>query len=128
MTPLVFSSTRYDYLADRLVACTAWPRGEVERQRFPDGEKYQLVEAAAERLEQRGIAELSNPGALRQELRRSLLIESATPDSISVSMKGSRPESTMVVLDTLVTAMVSTANAGRAQRPDGIAAEVAKAA
>lgn len=91
-------------------------------------EDPQLVEAAAERLEQRGIAELSNPGALRQELRRSLLIESATPDSISVSMKGSRPESTMVVLDTLVTAMVSTANAGRAQRPDGIAAEVAKAA
>jgi|JI10StandDraft_1071094.scaffolds.fasta_scaffold103246_2 ribose-phosphate pyrophosphokinase len=43
MTPLVFSSTRYAYLADRLVACTAWPRGDVERQRFPDGEKYQRV-------------------------------------------------------------------------------------
>lgn len=88
----------------------------------------QLLETAAERLEQRGVAELNTPGALRQELKRSLLIESATPESITVSLRGGRPERAMIVLDTVVTAMVSTANAGRAQRPDGIAAEVARAA
>lgn len=43
MTPLVFASSRYGYLAERLVAVTGWPTGEVERRRFPDGECYQRV-------------------------------------------------------------------------------------
>jgi len=42
-TPLVFSSTRYGYLAERVAAAAGWARGEVERQTFPDGEKYQCV-------------------------------------------------------------------------------------
>ncbi|MBK9031458.1 MAG: ribose-phosphate diphosphokinase [Myxococcales bacterium] len=43
MTPLVFASSRYQYLADRIAECSAWPCGEVERHRFPDGEHYQRV-------------------------------------------------------------------------------------
>ncbi|MCC6874078.1 MAG: ribose-phosphate pyrophosphokinase [Sandaracinaceae bacterium] len=43
MTPLVFASSRYQYLAERVAACSGWPLGEVERYRFPDGEKYQRV-------------------------------------------------------------------------------------
>ncbi len=43
MTSLVFSTSSYDYLADRVCAASGWPRGEVERRRFPDGERYQRV-------------------------------------------------------------------------------------
>ena len=43
MTPIVFSTQRYDYLADRIAELEGWPRGEVERQVFPDGEHYQRV-------------------------------------------------------------------------------------
>jgi ribose-phosphate pyrophosphokinase len=43
MTPLVFAGSRYAYLAERLAAASGWPLGELERQRFPDGEKYQRV-------------------------------------------------------------------------------------
>jgi len=43
MTPLVFSTERYTYLADRIAALEGWPRGEVERRVFPGGEHYQRV-------------------------------------------------------------------------------------
>jgi len=40
---LVLSTAAYDDLAAEIVAATAWPRGEVERKLFPDGEHYQRV-------------------------------------------------------------------------------------
>jgi ribose-phosphate pyrophosphokinase len=43
MTPIVFSTESYGYLADRIVQTAGWPRGEVERTSFPDGEHYQRV-------------------------------------------------------------------------------------
>jgi ribose-phosphate pyrophosphokinase len=43
VNPLVFSTERYGYLADRIAAGGGWPRGEVERRAFPDGEKYQRL-------------------------------------------------------------------------------------
>ena len=43
MTPLILASSRYQYLAARIAEVSGWPCGEVERQRFPDGEKYQRV-------------------------------------------------------------------------------------
>lgn len=43
MTPLLIASSRYQYLAARIAEASGWPCGEVERQRFPDGEKYQRV-------------------------------------------------------------------------------------
>ena len=43
MTPLILASSRYQYLAARIAEVSSWPCGEVERQRFPDGEKYQRV-------------------------------------------------------------------------------------
>jgi len=42
--PLVFSIAAYDALADAIAHAGNWPRGKVERQRFPDGERYQRVE------------------------------------------------------------------------------------
>jgi ribose-phosphate pyrophosphokinase len=43
VTPLILASSRYQYLAARIAEVSGWPCGEVERQRFPDGEKYQRV-------------------------------------------------------------------------------------
>ncbi len=43
MTPIVFSTRSYGYLADRMVARASWPRGEVVRTEFPDGERYQRI-------------------------------------------------------------------------------------
>ncbi|MBZ0233553.1 MAG: ribose-phosphate diphosphokinase [Deltaproteobacteria bacterium] len=43
MTPLVFSTSAYRYLASRIAAHAAWPEGEVQRKQFPDGERYQRI-------------------------------------------------------------------------------------
>ncbi len=46
MTPLVFAASRDHALAERIAAAAGWPCGEVERQTFPDGERYQRVATA----------------------------------------------------------------------------------
>lgn len=43
MTPIVFASSRYTYLADRVIDDAGWIAGVVERRRFPDGERYQRI-------------------------------------------------------------------------------------
>jgi len=50
VTPLVFATAAYDYLAADLCAQTGWERGVVDQKRFPDGERYQrLASACADR-------------------------------------------------------------------------------
>ena len=43
MTTIVFSTASYGYLGDRMAAAAAWPRGEIERRTFPDGERYHRI-------------------------------------------------------------------------------------
>jgi ribose-phosphate pyrophosphokinase len=43
VTPIVFSTRSYEYLAERVVAAAAWTRGQVVRNEFPDGERYQRI-------------------------------------------------------------------------------------
>ncbi len=43
MTPIVFSTRSYAYLADRVVDHGGWTTGEVVRTEFPDGERYQRI-------------------------------------------------------------------------------------
>jgi ribose-phosphate pyrophosphokinase len=43
MTPIVISTRSYEYLAERVAAHAGWPRGEVVRKEFPDGERYQRI-------------------------------------------------------------------------------------
>jgi ribose-phosphate pyrophosphokinase len=43
--PLVFSTEKYDYLADSIAKLGGWERGNVERRTFPDGEHYLRVES-----------------------------------------------------------------------------------
>lgn len=43
MTPFVFSTSAYGYLASRIATHAAWPEGEVQRKAFPDGERYQRI-------------------------------------------------------------------------------------
>lgn len=50
MTPLVYAIASYDYLADAITGLAGWPRGEIERKVFPDGERYhRLVTECADR-------------------------------------------------------------------------------
>ncbi|HRC55898.1 MAG: ribose-phosphate diphosphokinase [Myxococcales bacterium] len=44
MTPLVFSTEAYQYLAHRVVELGEWQLGQVTRKWFPDGEHYQRVD------------------------------------------------------------------------------------
>lgn len=44
MTPLVFATAAYQYLADAVVELGAWQAGQVTRKQFPDGEHYQRVD------------------------------------------------------------------------------------
>jgi ribose-phosphate pyrophosphokinase len=43
MTPIVISTKTYGYLAERIVQHAGWPQGEVVREEFPDGERYQRI-------------------------------------------------------------------------------------
>jgi ribose-phosphate pyrophosphokinase len=43
-TPLVFSIAQYDYLGAAIAAAGGWERGNVHRERFPDGEHYCRIE------------------------------------------------------------------------------------
>jgi ribose-phosphate pyrophosphokinase len=42
-TPLVFATAAYDYLAHDLCATAGWELATVDRQHFPDGERYQRI-------------------------------------------------------------------------------------
>jgi ribose-phosphate pyrophosphokinase len=44
MTPLVYSTASYEYLARAVVELGPWQLGKVARKEFPDGEHYQRVE------------------------------------------------------------------------------------
>lgn len=44
MTPLVFSTGAYDYLAREVVHLGGWELGGVVRREFPDGEQYQRID------------------------------------------------------------------------------------
>jgi len=83
-----------------------------------------LMETTAQRLDRRGLNDLATGAALRAELKNTLYVDSSSPLQINIELRGARPQRTEMVLDTLATAMVSEANAGRNQRPDGLAAEV----
>ena len=43
-TPIIFSTATYEYMASELGTLTGWQLGVIDRQRFPDGERYQRVE------------------------------------------------------------------------------------
>ncbi len=40
---ILFSTANYDYLADAMCATGSFERGQIERKRFPDGERYQRL-------------------------------------------------------------------------------------
>lgn len=88
----------------------------------------QMIEQAAERLDRRGIAELASGGTLRQELKSTLYTDISTPKAITLEIRGDNAARTEIVLDTLVSTLVSTANGTRSQRPDGIAVAVSQPA
>lgn len=48
-TPLVFATSSYRYLRDRIVAAAALEAGELETHLFPDGERYQRLITSVDR-------------------------------------------------------------------------------
>jgi hypothetical protein len=88
----------------------------------------QLMEVAAERLQRRGITSVGTAPALRQTITQDLFAQSAGPGSLTIELKGAGAQKTSDILETFVTTLVSTSNASRGQRTDGIATAITKPA
>ncbi|MGE3109282.1 MAG: hypothetical protein AB7G11_08890 [Phycisphaerales bacterium] len=85
----------------------------------------QIIEQTAERLDRRGIKELASGGTLRAELGSALYSDISAPGTVLFEIRGENASRTEIVLDTLISTIVSAANSTRSQRPDGISADVA---
>ncbi|MBL4591511.1 MAG: hypothetical protein JKY96_06075 [Phycisphaerales bacterium] len=82
-------------------------------------EDPQFIEFAAERMKRRGIAKLGIPGELRNVMRGSLDVSSATPGTVEFEYRGAGSERSKRVLETFAVALSSAANNARARRSDG---------
>lgn len=85
-----------------------------------------MVEVAADRMSRRGIASLSNPGALAQRLKTDMNEQSTTPGQITVELRGRGAGPTTRELETFIAAVVSQSNATRERRPDGLSTIVSE--
>lgn len=94
---------------------TAWGRYHEQLTMDP-----RLLETAAERFAQRGIASLASAPALRAALDGSLYTSSREPGVLVIELRGEGAERMERVLDTYATALASVANSTRAQRSDGL--------
>ncbi|MBL9031041.1 MAG: hypothetical protein JNM80_04980 [Phycisphaerae bacterium] len=84
------------------------------------------IELIAERMGRRGIASLSTPGQVQERMKRDLVHESPQPGRISVELRGEGEGPTTRVLDTIVTALASQANATKERRADGLGTVLAE--
>jgi len=80
-----------------------------------------LIEEASERFRQRGVEELSNPGAVKSYLDSSLDIDQLTPGELGIAIQGEGVAATQRVLETYLAAFVSIANDARGLRADQMA-------
>lgn len=78
-----------------------------------------FMELAAERMTRRGITELGKAADLAQEAKKSLSAIGGNDGELKLEWRGQGAERTQRILDTLVTALASQANAARERRVDG---------
>jgi predicted nucleic acid-binding Zn-ribbon protein len=78
-----------------------------------------FMEVAAERMTRRGITELGKAADLAQEAKKSLSAIGGNDGELKLEWRGQGAERTQRILDTLVTALASQANAARERRVDG---------
>jgi chromosome segregation ATPase len=78
-----------------------------------------FLEAAADRMKRRGIADLGTAGALGRETKSQLTIETPAPDEVRLAWRGDGADRTRRILDTYAVALSSVANQSRGRRSDG---------
>lgn len=105
---------------------TLGPGEFAEWQTFHEGlvTDPRFFENAAERMERRGITELGKPGDLAKAAHDHLVAQSGTAGELLLEWRGEGSERTQRILDTLVTALASQANAARERRVDGAVTQI----
>ena len=101
----------------------AWQKDHAELLGDP-----RLMEVAAQRMQQRGIAALGSPGELSSRLKQDMYVQSAKPGSLTVELRGEGAEKTALILDTVVTAFKSVADQGKDERTNDMGVVIAQAA
>jgi hypothetical protein len=87
-----------------------------------------FLEFAAGRMARRGIESLSQPGALREHLAETLDHQSGVDGRLTLELHGQGRDKTERILDTIITAIASRANATRDMRADAAATVIESAA
>lgn len=87
-----------------------------------------LMEVAAQRMQQRGLAALGTPGELASRLKQDMYVQSAKPGSLTVELRGEGAEKTALILDTVITAFKSVADQGKDERSNDMGVVIAQAA
>ena len=81
-----------------------------------------MLEAAAQRMKQRGILSLATPGALLERLGTDLTASSPQDGTLLLELRGQGQEKTRRELETFTVALTSQSNSGRQRRAGGAAA------
>ena len=84
----------------------------------------QFHEMGAERMLRRGIITLGTPGSFAEMMTRNLTAMSATDGELTLELREQGGDRTARILDTVVTALASYANAAAQRRSDGAATEI----
>ena len=87
-----------------------------------------VIESVAQRLEQRGYTDLSEPAALRAYLEANLRHDSAAPGTIGLHLNAQGRDEALRLMETYSIALVSASNADRGRRTDGATTALAEPA
>ncbi len=79
-----------------------------------------FIDAAANRMDRRGLKELAVPAALDARLKDDLYVQSTGDGNITLELRGVGAERTALELDTLVAAYKSVSDAARGTRGDDL--------
>jgi hypothetical protein len=88
----------------------------------------QLIEAAADRMNKRGLTAIGGASALRQRLAKDLFVQSPEPGQLTLELRGQGADRTRLLLDTFVTALKSVSDMTREQRAENLGCAIASAA
>ncbi|MFN0010689.1 MAG: hypothetical protein ACKVS8_03495 [Phycisphaerales bacterium] len=80
---------------------------------------------AAENFQRRGIEALASPAGVQERFSTDLYVQSDTPGSITLELRGPGRERTTRELETFISAVLARSEAGRGMRADALAPAVA---
>lgn len=88
----------------------------------------QMMEVAAQRMGQRGIASLARAAELTAKLKADLYTQTDEPGRMTIELKETGASKAQMVLDTYVTALKSVSDAGREQRSEDLGVRIVQTA